>query len=93
MKIASPKSKATRRIKHVVLLTALVAVPLALQPFEDFRDNHAFLLNASPSLPNWAFWLDKRVKSRMAAIMPEARIKTVLIAVMPTSVLFAGPRY
>ena len=69
MKIASPKSKATRRIKHVVLLTALVAVPLALQPFEDFRDNHAFLLNASPSLPNWAFWLDKRAPIKRGGLI------------------------
>ena len=45
--------------KRVALLCGLVALPLAWAPIDDFSKSHAFLINASPSLPNWAFWLDK----------------------------------
>ena len=47
------------RLKRPVVLTALVALPLALASVAAFRDDHALLINASPSLPNWAFWLDR----------------------------------
>ena len=45
--------------KRVALLCGLVALPLAWAPIDAFSKSHAFLINASPSLPNWAFWLDK----------------------------------
>ena len=45
--------------KRVALLCSLVALPLAWAPIDAFSKSHAFLINASPSLPNWAFWLDK----------------------------------
>jgi conjugal transfer pilin signal peptidase TrbI len=49
-----------RRWRRPLLLSALVlGVPLALAPLGAFRERHALLINASPSLPNWAFWLDK----------------------------------
>ena len=47
------------RLKRPLVLTALVALPLAFASVAAFRDDHALLINASPSLPNWAFWLDK----------------------------------
>ncbi|VVT00641.1 S26 family signal peptidase [Erythrobacter sp. EC-HK427] len=47
--------------KRVALLSAIVALPLAWAPLDAFAKNHAFLLNASPSLPHWAFWLDREV--------------------------------
>ena len=46
-------------LRRPLLLSALVLLPLAWAPLDDFRKNHAFLINASPSLPNWAFWLDR----------------------------------
>ena len=42
-----------------LLLLGVVLLPLAWAPLDAFSKNHAFLINASPSLPNWAFWLDK----------------------------------
>ena len=45
--------------KRMALLCGLVALPLAWAPIDAFSKSHAFLINASPSLPNWAFWLDK----------------------------------
>ena len=81
MKIHSTKTKAGRRIKHIALLSAIAAIPFALQPFEDFRSDHAFLLNASPSLPNWAFWLDKRAPiQRGSLIFFEAKRSKILAA-------------
>ena len=48
------------RWRRPLVLTGLVALPLAWAPLDQFRQDHALLINASPSLPNWAFWLDKR---------------------------------
>ncbi len=48
------------RFKRPLLLTGLVLLPLAWAPLDAFSKSHAFLINASPSLPNWAFWLDKK---------------------------------
>ena len=49
----------TRTIRRSLLLSGLVLLPLAWAPLDAFSKDHAFLINASPSLPNWAFWLDK----------------------------------
>lgn len=46
--------------RRPLILCALCALPLAWAPLDAFSKDHALLLNASPSLPNWAFWLDKR---------------------------------
>lgn len=45
--------------KRPLILTGLVALPFAWAPLAAFNENHALLINTSPSLPNWAFWLDK----------------------------------
>ena len=55
----SVAARIARRLTRPALLTALVALPLALGSLAAFRDDHALLINASPSLPNWAFWLDR----------------------------------
>ncbi len=47
------------RFKRPLLLLGVVLMPHAWAPLDAFSKNHAFLINASPSLPNWAFWLDK----------------------------------
>lgn len=46
--------------RRTLILCGLVALPLVWAPLDAFRKDHAFLINASPSLPHWAFWLDKR---------------------------------
>ncbi|MEO0464884.1 MAG: S26 family signal peptidase [Pseudomonadota bacterium] len=48
------------RFKRPLLLTGLILLPFAWAPLDAFSKSHAFLINASPSLPNWAFWLDKK---------------------------------
>ena len=47
------------RLRRPLLLTGIVLLPLVCVPLDAFSKSHAFLLNASPSLPHWAFWLDK----------------------------------
>ncbi len=49
-----------KAIKRPLILTALVALPLTWAATSSFAKDHALLINASPSLPNWAFWLDKK---------------------------------
>lgn len=46
--------------RRPLLLLGLVLLPLAWAPLDTFSKDHALLINASPSLPNWAFWLDKK---------------------------------
>src|SRR3546814_17122954 len=48
-----------RGARRPLLLTGIVALPFAWAPLAAFSEDHAFLINSSPSLPNWAFWLDK----------------------------------
>lgn len=52
-------SALARALKRPLILTGLVALPFAWAPLAGFSESHAFLINTSPSLPNWAFWLDK----------------------------------
>ena len=56
--MTTPKAWSRWR-KSLVLSALVVGVPLARAPLDAFSKDHALLLNASPSLPNWAFWLDK----------------------------------
>jgi conjugal transfer pilin signal peptidase TrbI len=43
------------RRRQWAILGSLVLVSVSLSAIADWRDNHAFLINASDSLPNWAF--------------------------------------
>ena len=54
-------------LKRPIVLTALVLLPLGWSAVDAFAKDHAFLINASPSLPNWAFWLDKHARIDGAA--------------------------
>ena len=49
----------SQTFKRSVLLLGLGAAALALVAARDFSQNHLLLLNASPSLPNWAFWVER----------------------------------
>ena len=44
------------------LWAILGAGVLALGATSRFADNHALMINASPSLPYWAIWLDRTGK-------------------------------
>lgn len=39
-----------RRVRRPLLLTGIVALPFAWAPIAAFGEDHAFLINASPSL-------------------------------------------
>ena len=58
------------RAKRFALLGIVGAAALGLTALSSWRDSHAILVNASTSLPNWAFLLDRtRVPQRGDTIM------------------------
>lgn len=57
--MTSLSKRLVQTLKRPIVLTALVLLPLGWSAVDAFAKDHAFLINASPSLPNWAFWLDK----------------------------------
>ncbi len=66
------------RLKRPLLLAALFSLPLLYAPISKFSDDHAFLINASPSLPHWAFWLDKNFRPARGTLIffepPESQL-------------------
>lgn len=48
------------RAPKLALWSALGAGALALGATTDFARTHALMINASPSLPYWAIWLDRK---------------------------------
>jgi conjugal transfer pilin signal peptidase TrbI len=44
-------------------------LPFVWAPLDAFSKSHAFLINASPSLPNWAFWLDKKTPIKRGSLI------------------------
>ena len=48
------------RVPRLTLLAGLCAGALALAATTEFAESHALMINASPSLPYWAIWLDRR---------------------------------
>src|SRR5438093_9039147 len=55
---ASP-SRRLSTLRHLALVAGLGAGALTLGGLASFSDAHALLINVSPSLPNWAFWVDR----------------------------------
>ena len=45
--------------RRLALWAGLGAVALALTSLAAFSKDHALMINASPSLPYWAIWLDR----------------------------------
>ena len=63
----SPPSPIARVVAHapkVVLAVGAAIVVLAFSATREFARDHALLINASPSLPYWAIWLDRGVAPR-----------------------------
>lgn len=57
--MTSLSKRIVQTLKRPLVLTALVLLPVGWSAVDAFAKDHAFLINASPSLPNWAFWIDK----------------------------------
>ena len=57
------------RLKRPFLLAMLAAIPFLYAPIAKFGDDHALLINASPSLPNWAFWLERNFAPSRGALV------------------------
>jgi len=69
------------RVKRFALLGFAGAAAFALSALSSWRDNHAVLVNASTSLPNWAFLLDRtRAPQRGDTIMFDPPASTLLTA-------------
>ena len=70
-----------------VLLAGLGAALLALGALHRFSIHHALMLNASPSLPHWALWLEPgRVPTRgtiMVFIPPRSALLTAHFGAQP----------
>lgn len=47
------------QVPRLTLLAGLGAGALALAATSQFAESHALMINASPSLPYWAIWLDR----------------------------------
>lgn len=47
------------RVPRLTLLAGLGAGALVLGATSQFAETHALMINASPSLPYWAIWLDR----------------------------------
>jgi conjugal transfer pilin signal peptidase TrbI len=47
------------RLARWILLACCAALLAGLTTLRRWRDNHALLINASTSLPNWAFFVDR----------------------------------
>ena len=54
--------KATRGQRWLVLAAAALAA-LGCSALSSWAENHLFVINASASLPNWAFWVDRSGRS------------------------------
>ena len=57
-----PSSRIARllaRMSRLTLPAAVGAGALALGAMSGFAETHALMINASPSLPYWAIWLDR----------------------------------
>lgn len=57
---ASPE-RSTARLPRWRTLAAIGVAGLAWAAIHDWSQRHAFMINASESLPNWAFFVEKRV--------------------------------
>lgn len=57
--LASGPARAFVRYPRLTLWSALGLAALALTASSQFAARHALLINASPSLPYWAIWLDR----------------------------------
>lgn len=67
-----------RGLRRPLVLTGLVLLPLGWAAADAFGKDHAFLINASPSLPHWAFWLDRKAPIARGSLIffapPQSRL-------------------
>ena len=58
-RLATKPPRAVARYPRLALWVGLGFAALALTATSQFASRHALLINASPSLPYWAIWLDR----------------------------------
>lgn len=58
-RLSSRTGRMLTRVPRLTLLAGLGAGALALAATSRFGESHALMINASPSLPYWAIWLDR----------------------------------
>ncbi|MFC0590793.1 S26 family signal peptidase [Novosphingobium aquiterrae] len=58
-RLSSRIGRLLTRVPRLTLLAGLVAGALVLAATSRFAESHALMINASPSLPYWAIWLDR----------------------------------
>lgn len=68
-----------RGLRRPLVLTGLVLLPLGWTAADAFGKDHAFLINASPSLPHWAFWLDRKAPITRGSLVFFAPPQSLLI--------------
>lgn len=58
------KRAGSRLAPRLVLWSGLGVAALGLGAISDFASGHALMINASPSLPHWAIWLERGATPR-----------------------------
>jgi conjugal transfer pilin signal peptidase TrbI len=58
-----------REVRTLFGWTALAALAVSLGTLRDFGTAHALMLNASPSLPYWAIWLERGATPKRGDIL------------------------
>lgn len=53
------RARLSRRGHSWLLAVGLVATVALWQGLDNFAHSHGFLINRTPSLPNWAFWVER----------------------------------
>lgn len=56
------RSMRGHRLRRAALWLGLGAAGLGLMAAHEFSSRHLLLLNISPSLPNWAFWVERHTQ-------------------------------
>lgn len=59
----------TPRATRIALAVGLAMLAMALGAVAKWRDDHALLINATTSLPNWAFFVDRKQTPRRGDII------------------------
>lgn len=57
------------RTARITLAAGLTTIAMALGTVAKWRDDHALLINATTSLPNWAFFVDRKQTPRRGDII------------------------
>ena len=75
------QSKPASRGQRGLLMAVAATIALGFAALSSWSDRHLFVINASASLPNWAYWVDRMgrpvVGSHVAFLPPRNDLVTV----------------